>query len=751
MSSSPWNGSARSPQRDKPIVIGAAGRVLDLDEVKPDYERVFSELCHVASLSATQKRPDVVRGLVETVLADAPTGVPAVELGPAVQHRFEMPIPLPEIDEAWRKLVVTQSIANCKDGRLRITARRAAEVLRKSEDAKALEVRVKAQWLAECADRNLTENISPECLWAVLQKYMASAFRQHGVQTIALLTPAQGASGKSDATGLSEALDKACAATGVENTAEVRAAVHDFFVEPGADRAGYLAQLLDSTFTFFALSTPSVAADFLRASLAPLKMFLDTNTLFDLLGLHEDPAATEALILFIQANNLPITLLAHERTVKEFVGTVAGARDHLLSRRWSSGVSKLAISVTYGFEQAFHIINAETAIDPRAFLSRFEHVHELLASHGIQVYRDPEEHDGVDRAVLFNEYKDFLKVIRPGKPEKPYTVLDHDIHVLWAVRAERRPGSNPLTSGALFVTNDTGLFSFEHRRRNRGELPVVTLTSQILQVLRPFGVPTADLNERFIEMFAVPSFRTVYSDYRDTQAHVLGYMAAYDDVPVATAAAIMSNELLLQELGGLDPDDDRFKKHVDDAIILENKRLLEEREDVAVRAAQAEAENAESRAALELAADREAELLLEAEQRQAKFEQDAVVAAEKKLRLEASEVTKEAERKGLEDRVAELEAVSTAALVKHQVLKRRLWQGAVFVGAILLALLTIFGPGRVGWLSLLAEPEKRGLARGLILWVVVTAATALLWRARWEVFAGLAGAGVVGLLIELPK
>lgn len=675
-----------------------------------DYDRIFSQLCHVVSLSATSKRPQVVEGFIETALADMAVGVSAGDLPDLLVNLFGVSIPVAEVDKAWRHMVVTQYLEN-HQGTLTLSPIRAAGVRARIAAADQLEARVRQDWLRQTQLVFRFDVAKGDALWTALRTYMAVVFRQHGVRAAALLTPSPD-NDASEVTSLSDELDAAAVECGLECSPELHAAVGAFFTTPDVDRAKYLAQLLDATFTFFTLSTPTVAADYLRSHLGPLKVFLDTNTLYDLLGLHEDPGPTDELVSFIRDNNLPVDLLVHERTVKEFERTVDHAKDLLTARQWSPSLSSAALRDPdlSGFLRRFHELNADSPIDPRAFMLRFDHVTALLRDHAVRVYRDGGHYGTDEKALLVADYMAFLAESRPGKAEKRYGVLDHDIAVLLDTHGERRAGKTALDCGSLFVTNDTSLFRFEHRRSERHDIPAVALVAQLLQVLRPFGVPSVALNERFVKMFAIPQFRIAHSDYAQTRAQIRGYLASFKDVPAETAAGIMGDELLLQQLTDLNEDDEHFRELVDHAIMMENVRLIEERQDFELRAMTAE--DATKHLQLELARREQAH------EEEAERAADAAVRAEARARLAEEQAAQMAEsevqavaRLGtVEGRLRDLEASAEAGSKARARRRRHIIGFAVIVAALTACAIAIWGPDHLDALrGMLQVRGRKGL------------------------------------------
>jgi hypothetical protein len=210
-------------------------------------------------------------------------------------------------------------------------------------------------------------------------------------------------------------------------------------------------------------------------------------------------------------------------------------------------------------------------------MAKYQSVPELLRDRGVEIYREPADpgYDTETKGLLIADYQAYIS--EKAKPEKPYAVLDHDVALYLAVQRERHEADSALDCGALIVTNDSSLYGFDYRRCGRAAVSTVTLPAQLLQVLRPFGVPSPDFDERFVETFALVEFRTAHNDYAETASKVLGYLASCETLSPVTAAKIMGDQLLLSELNGLDEGSPQFRAIIEAAFVKENARLLEER------------------------------------------------------------------------------------------------------------------------------------------------------------------------------
>ena len=161
--------------------------------------------------------------------------------------------------------------------------------------------------------------MSPHDAWVALQEYLKRAYRQHGVQTVALLDPAVDTG---DIIGpLASLLEEVAEEFDEAIRPQARAALTKLPAGVGEDgeRAKYIAELADGTYSFFSLSVDPEVAARLRADLRPLTLFLDTNFLFGILDLHVHPqvGVSDQLVRAIPKRSLPFELCYHPRTLRE--------------------------------------------------------------------------------------------------------------------------------------------------------------------------------------------------------------------------------------------------------------------------------------------------------------------------------------------------------------------------------------------------------------------------------------------------
>jgi hypothetical protein len=722
------------------------------------FNRAFNHLCHVLPLTKAGKVRAVLDGLVMTVLVleDGPL-VDARAVRDAIDGWFGIRV---EIDEVQKSIdghmAGGRVLRNPGTRRLGPSAIARAEAVEAVERDRALEVSVKAEWTAELAQAGYTQTQIDE-LWDCLRAYMARAFRQHGAMAAQLLDPTLPASTE-DSMNLAVSLDAAIKETGptVESSA-VQAAVSGFFARPTVERTRYVSHLLDGTFTFFAITANEVTSVYVRGKLAALKLFLDTNFIFGLLDLHENPLSdvSKELIQLIKDQGFPYTLYFHERTLKEIQHTLDLGAERLRAWRWSPALSRAACKTqrVSGIELAYHRMNSESPTDVDVFLSKFDHIEEILRALGIRIYRTPQSRESSveEKGRLIAEYLSYVERYRPNRP-RPYEVADHDIVVWQELQHLRKRGKTALEVGALLLSTDVmfSQFDWNKLRPSNRDVTTVVLPGQILQVLRPFARGSEDFDRRFVQAFALPEFRAAHSDYADVATKVLSYISVYKDMGEETAVRLLANDLLMRQLKGVDEGTPEFADLIESALANDNGMLIEEAESAREEAERHRLEKEEVLGAAErILAEKDAQIsditeqadvalatALSQEQARADARVEEIRQEESQLRLKA-----EQDAAALRDQLAERDGADAR--------RRRRWRWSIAASVwVVGSVLIIVVPHLVGWHWLLHHDHLAGIYAGSLL---ALGGLAVAWAAPEHRKGALAGIVIGAVLAVIPN
>lgn len=563
---------------------------------KSNFSLAFEQMCGFVAIANTRTIDETLRQLILQCFVILPNErfEHAGQLKDAIEVLFGLGIPEYQVERTLQQLIAENLVQqNPTYAHFVLPPRLQKDLQKHIDEAKALEERVKQEWLKEML---LTfSNLSSDQLWDALRVYLSSAFRRHGIQTVALLDPTVNIA-PSHFESLSSLLDNALKEVfSPEQYNTARAAISSFLSTVGehADRATYIAQLADGAFSYYSLTvSPDVAEQF-RKRLNSLTIFLDTNFLFGILDLHVNPLVqiSHELLDAVEQDKLPFKLRFHEETEQEMRTTIDHYWDILRTQHWSQKMSQIACSSRYttGILLKYHQLNAEQGIDVNTFFKRYAHLDVLLKEKNISIYKDRLKAErSQERINLQYAYQEFLQTL--GK-EKPYETIRHDTILLDTVDVLRSRIQSSLEMGALFITCDYSLYRFDWQRSRsaRNRVPCVVLPNVFWQVLRPFVSSDANFDRSFAETFAIPEFRTISTGASKAYTKLLSLLAMYDNLPEETAARMVSNDLMIEKLSDV-KDEKQFKEYVDAALVAENEFLFEER---AVLAKQLESEKAE--------------------------------------------------------------------------------------------------------------------------------------------------------------
>ena len=525
-----------------------------------NFNLAFEQMCNFAAIAKTRNADDTLTQLILQCFVVLPNEKfqNAKHLTDAITV-FGLQIPEFQVQVSLNHLISDGRLQQSADSNLVLPNGTRTHLKQRIDEAKSLEERVKHAWLENISRR--FPSLPPEQIWKGLQGYLARTFRCHGLQTAALLDNSidiAPAYSESIFSLLNESLHEIFSPA---LRAPAREAILSFFVDLkyNLNQKMYIEQLEDGVFNYFSLMVDPEIATRLQKHLNKLTIFLDTNFLFNILGIDEHNYyvdISKEIVFNINKYKLPFRLRYHPATEREMRETIALHESELRKLERTS----------------FHR-NGATPLDAESFRKRYEHVEVLLKDKNITVYRSQFQRKD-DRTELLEKYRHFLAT--RGRM-KANVVIEHDMAVLDAVHQIRSKATSTLEAEALFLTCDILLYVFDwemSKQQNRTACTV--LPDSFLQVMLPFISSSDDFDRSFEEMFVIPEFRAIESKSNEARTKMLSYLKAYEDLPVETATKLLSNDLLLEPLRPA--EDEQFHQYIE-SIVQEQKtaNLLEEK------------------------------------------------------------------------------------------------------------------------------------------------------------------------------
>lgn len=440
------------------------------------------------------------------------------------------------------------------------------------------------------------------------------------------------------------------------------------FIDPkDPDVRSYILRQLCA---YFLLEAGNLSEETVRALTATLdttpsfNVFVDTNFLFCILGLDEDPRNEAAQSLMHLVGRLagkvgvklyvsPITIDEARWVLQSYEHDLGGVRftANLTDPALTRGLTGLTRKFLEKCNKAGQPLTAEEYFGP--------YIKDLVGiarAKGVELSDQKVDHYTTSQEVVddLNEQLEFEKRFR-DRP-KGYKQLEHDI-VLWRFVRDQRPLSidSPVEANCWIVTVDFGFLGFDrHKRRTQvNNIPICVHPANFIQMLQ-FWVPrTQDFEEAVLGNLRVPFLLQEFDPSAEQLTiRILTSLARFenvDDLPQETVASTLMNSALRQRLQA-EPDVERGTELVREALIEDSQRVRAELKAAEAKAQEFEREAAETIADLKQRGSQQKEALKES-RRQLEQERASREDLEERLRgLERALQTKE-EREQAEARI----------------------------------------------------------------------------------------------------
>ncbi len=340
------------------------------------------------------------------------------------------------------------------------------------------------------------------------------------------------------------------------------------FLDPKKDEVrAYVSRMLHARFCVEAGGLPESAIQKLSETVskqAKFRIFVDTNFLFSLLELHENPsnaAARELLELITQLKSNPkVQLYIVTKTIGEAKTSITAAKRRLSGIPDSGNFTQAALNVgVSGMTERFLSerlrrggkLTAEDWFDP--YLTDFvaiargkgvEFFNESLDSYAIR-------QDVIDDIIYVQEFEKRLDESR----KKSYQKVAHDM-ILWHFVSDQRPAyiESPIDSRDWILTVDYRLIGFdEYKQKNSGsKIPLCLHPTSLIQFLQ-FWVPrTKEFEEAMLGSMVLPFlFQKLDTEGERTSLRILkglGRFEGRDDISAQTITHVILNDGLRARL-----------------------------------------------------------------------------------------------------------------------------------------------------------------------------------------------------------
>ncbi|MGY2490101.1 hypothetical protein [Cupriavidus sp. CP313] len=327
-----------------------------------------------------------------------------------------------------------------------------------------------------------------------------------------------------------------------------------------------------------------------------IKVVLDTNFIFSILELHDNPGDDSALSLVEMAartkGNLEIKLYVLPGTLDEAERALANQVKLIERVRTTRAIARAAIKEPLpSIARKFFSAAAQSpGLTAQTFFQPYiDDLRTILQAKGIEVL---DVH-----AAVYNKRQDVVddvleeeereaREVPDSKRKKGYETLLHDV-VLWHAVNDRRPElvDSPFDAEYWAVSIDWRLIGFDRKKRSSGasRMPVVLHPSNFVQLVQ-FWVPrTTEMENSLIDGLRLPLFFQSF-DPEDERAtlQVLQAISRYEnigDLQEETVSSILANRALRSRLRDADAANEEIFELVQAEVLSEHKAALASLED----------------------------------------------------------------------------------------------------------------------------------------------------------------------------
>ena len=660
-------------------------------------------LIHHVELSEAGWRDNLIDQLVlsSMFLQAAPCG--PEDLRSSLNSGFGVAIDDGAFGQSVKRLVASRSLVEIDAGRIKLSEKAAETANRTISENQSVEQQVAERF------RTIVQKEAPaldpdDCWRSFCGNCLDPLVSELGARTYELI-----------AGPLGDSRDIRSIADYIETYSDdVQAAVQnsiDRFLDPGdPDVRAFVLSRLHAHLLTLAASLPEPALVNLASktkSNLQLKLFLDTNFLFSVLELHDNPGNQVAKDLFQLLadvkNHVSSQLYVFPPTVDEVTRTLSWSQRELLGLEVTPRLGRIATNIAVGQGSGISArflraaASATHRLTPEEYFSPY--LTDLLAvlrGKGLKLYDENIESLTASQVVVDDilAQQQFEQGRSAKRPPKSYEALRHDV-ALWHFVSQKRSASvdSPLDAAFWVVTVDYGLLRFDAyktRRTRATTVPICVHPATLIQMLQLWLPRTPQFDEAMLQCVRALLPRPTATEVETVTLRILRALSRFedvDDLPEETVTSVLLSRALrarMETANAADEQNALVKEALVDELAVAERKLSEERN---VRSGvEDELQDARSRAA-------------ELEQ-EARKEQMSLQAMQTKLRREQESRQDLASRFSL---LEKQEARHSAEATGHEKSLRRLHRGLFLAAAILLLGLfgAVMGPGarRIGDLT----------------------------------------------------
>jgi hypothetical protein len=491
----------------------------------------------------------------------------ALPSGEAVQKQLEA-------------LLQQGQIVQLSGGKWKLAEATTVELSKAHAIAVAEQDECKSNFLLSCALH--CPELDAEQVWTSFSAELVSSIRRAGANTYHLLTDGNLRQEKDWLPNFLQSYK--------HSADKLRLVLADFFSSKNTACRQQILRLLAAHFFAEAsrLKPETLAAIERGKKRRVISVVLDTNFVFSVLGLHDNPANDAAIALIELAKDasryLEIKLYVLPGTIDEAVNTLQVHKERVKRIRTTPSLARAALnSAISGLAARFFSaakeaegLSADTFFDP--YINGLK---EILEAKNVRVL---DAHPGIynmrqDVVDDILEQTEWEKQNLAESKHKAYETLLHDV-VLWHVIDDKRSSQAQSAFDVEYwaVSIDWRLIAFDRAKREKLGLkvPIVLYPTNLIQLVQ-FWLPRSDaLDASLVDSLRLPLFFQKF-DVEDERAtlRILESISRYknlSDLPESSIAPVLANQAIKNRMKEAELDDEQVLDLIDGELFAENER-----------------------------------------------------------------------------------------------------------------------------------------------------------------------------------
>ncbi|MBI4378774.1 MAG: hypothetical protein HY578_06740 [Nitrospinae bacterium] len=336
------------------------------------------------------------------------------------------------------------------------------------------------------------------------------------------------------------------------------------------------------------------------------KVFVDSNFLFSILGMHENPSneAAQSLIDIIKkvSNKVIIKLYITPLTVDEVRKVFIYQEQILKNLRITRSLARAASNNTHNgfakkfFDECYNTGKSITAED--YFAPYLNDLKTIVRTKNVEVCEDKRLNNYSTDQRVIDDINDQMayeeKTFTDRKLRKSYEILNHDI-CLWHIANDLRPNiiESPTDTTYYVVTIDFRLINYDAYKRRKlkrnNNIPVCVHPTNLIQVLQLWVPRDAEFEAAILNNLRFPFLFTDFDiETEKTTLRIIETLSRYEnieDLPDETVTTVLFNQALRQKISKTENKTEQLT-FVKETLIEVNKKAHQKTEIAVSRANQ---------------------------------------------------------------------------------------------------------------------------------------------------------------------